>query len=191
MDLNKLKQKILKADNKTIQDLTVIFIIGLIILIGASIFLKPKPTNKDSDKQMVVKQVTNDDYASQLELELKNILSKIHGAGNVDVLVTLDSDEEVVAAMDTVQSETTTNEKDSNGGTRTTIQSETNNKIVTSQTTSGENQPMILKKVMPEIRGVVVVADGAKDPNVQYELMTSVETVLGIPAYKVKVVSSK
>jgi len=191
VDLNKLKQKILKADNKTIQDLTVIFIIGLIILIGASIFLKPKPTNKDSDKQMVVKQVTNDDYASQLELELKNILSKIHGAGNVDVLVTLDSDEEVVAAMDTVQSETTTNEKDSNGGTRTTIQSETNNKIVTSQTTSGENQPMILKKVMPEIRGVVVVADGAKDPNVQYELMTSVETVLGIPAYKVKVVSSK
>jgi stage III sporulation protein AG len=191
VDLNKLKQKILKADNKTIQDLTVIFIIGLIILIGASIFLKPKPTNKDSDKQMVVKQVTNDDYASQLELELKNILSKIHGAGNVDVLVTLDSDEEVVAAMDTVQSETTTNEKDSNGGIRTTIQSETNNKIVTSQTTSGENQPMILKKVMPEIRGVVVVADGAKDSNVQYELMTSVETALGIPAYKVKVVSSK
>ncbi|TCW37262.1 stage III sporulation protein AG [Thermohydrogenium kirishiense] len=191
MDLNKLKQKFLKADNKTIQDLTVIFIIGLIILIGASIFLKPKPTNKDSDKQMVVKQVTNDDYASQLELELKNILSKIHGAGNVDVLVTLDSDEEVIAAMDTVQSETTTNEKDSNGGTRTTIQSETNNKIVTSQTTSGENQPMILKKVMPEIRGVVVVADGAKDSNVQYELMTSVETALGIPAYKVKVVSSK
>nr|WP_284698148.1 stage III sporulation protein AG [Thermoanaerobacterium thermosaccharolyticum] len=189
--MNKLKQKILKADNKTIQDLMVIFIIGLIILIGASIFLKPKPTNKDSDKQMVVKQVTNDDYASQLELELKNILSKIHGAGNVDVLVTLDSDEEVVAATDTVQSETTTNEKDSNGGTRTTIQSETNNKIVTSQTTSGENQPMILKKVMPEIRGVVVVADGAKDSNVQYELMTSVETALGIPAYKVKVVSSK
>lgn len=191
MDFNKLKQKILKADNKTIQDLTVIFIIGLIILIGASIFFKPKPTNKSSDKQMVETQVTNEDYASKLESELKEILSKIHGAGNVDVLVTLDSDEEVVAAMDTVQSETTTNEKDSNGGTRTTIQSETDNKIVTSQNTSGENQPMILKKVMPEVRGVVVVADGAKDPNVQYELMTAVETALGIPAYKVKVVSSK
>ncbi|HHV73737.1 stage III sporulation protein AG [Thermoanaerobacterium sp. PSU-2] len=191
MDFNKLKQKILKADNKTIQDLTVIFIIGLIILIGASIFFKPKPTNKSSDKQMVETQITNDDYASKLESELKEILSRIHGAGNVDVLVTLDSDEEIVAAMDTVQSETTTNEKDSNGGTRTTIQSETDNKIVTSQNTSGENQPMILKKVMPEVRGVVVVADGAKDPNVQYELMTAVETALGIPAYKVKVVSSK
>lgn len=191
MDFNKLKQKILKADNKTIQDLTVIFIIGLIILIGASIFFKPKPTNKSSDKQMVETQITSDDYASKLESELKEILSRIHGAGNVDVLVTLDSDEEIVAAMDTVQSETTTNEKDSNGGTRTTIQSETDNKIVTSQNTSGENQPMILKKVMPEVRGVVVVADGAKDPNVQYELMTAVETALGIPAYKVKVVSSK
>ncbi|MEG6565836.1 stage III sporulation protein AG [Thermoanaerobacterium saccharolyticum] len=191
MDFNKLKQKILKADNKTIQNLTVIFIIGLIILIGASIFFKPKPINKSSDKQMVETQITNDDYASKLESELKEILSKIHGAGNVDVLVTLDSDEEVVAAMDTVQSETTTNEKDSNGGTRTTIQSETDNKIVTSQNASGENQPMILKKVMPEVRGVVVVADGAKDPNVQYELMTAVETALGIPAYKVKVVSSK
>ncbi|MGJ7044605.1 stage III sporulation protein AG [Thermoanaerobacterium thermosulfurigenes] len=191
MDFNKLKQKILKADNKTIQDLTVIFIIGLIILIGASIFFKPKPTNKSSDKQMVEAQITNEDYASKLESELKEILSRIHGAGNVDVLVILDSDEEIVAAMDTVQSETTTNEKDSNGGTRTTIQSETDNKIVTSQNTSGENQPMILKKVMPEVRGVVVVADGAKDPNVQYELMTAVETALGIPAYKVKVVSSK
>lgn len=191
MDFNKLKEKLLKTDSKTIQDLAVILIIGLILLIGASIFIKPKPTNKSSDKQMVVKQMTEEDYANGLEIELKNILSKIHGVGNVDVLVTLDSNNEVVAAMDIVQSQTTTNEKDNNGGMRTTVQTESNNKIVTSQNTGGQNQPIVLKKVMPEVRGVVIVADGAKDPNVAYELMTSVQTALGIPAYKVKVVSSK
>lgn len=44
---------------------------------------------------------------------------------------------------------------------------------------------------MPEIRGVIVVADGAKDPRLRYELSSAVQTALGIPAYKVKVISSK
>ncbi|QSZ26512.1 stage III sporulation protein AG [Aceticella autotrophica] len=190
MYLNKLKEKILKTDSKTVHDLIIIFIIGLIILIGASVFVKPQPTNKNNDKQMVIKQDINNDYAKEVENNLKNVLSKIHGVGKVDVMITLNTDEEVVAATDSVQSETSTNEKDNNGGTRVTTQTETNNKIVTSQTTTGQNQPIILKKVMPEIRGVIVVAEGADNPNIQYQLLSAVQTALGIPAYKVKVISS-
>lgn len=191
MDLNKLKEKFLKTDRKTFQDLAVVFIIGLILLIAASVFIKPKQTNKNPDKQMVEKQVVEQDYAVKLENGLKNILSKINGVGNVDVLITLNTDEEVVAAMDSVQSQSITNEKDNNGGTRETKQIESNNKIVTEQGVSGQNQPIVLKKVMPEIRGVIVVADGASDPKISYELMTTVQTALDVPAYKIKIVSSK
>nr|WP_240951432.1 stage III sporulation protein AG [Caldanaerobacter subterraneus] len=171
--------------------MTVIFLIGLILLIGASTFSKPRPSNESDNKELVLAEKQNEDYAKRLGRDLKSILSKIEGVGNVEVLITLNSDEEVVAAMDVVQSSTTTNEKDSNGTVREVVQTESNNKIVTSQNTSGQNAPIVLKRLMPEIRGVIVVADGAKDPRLRYEISSAVQTALGIPAYKVKVISSK
>ncbi|EGD52278.1 stage III sporulation protein AG [Thermoanaerobacter sp. CM-CNRG TB177] len=193
MDFDKLKDKLLKDNKKLVENLTVIFLIGLILLIGASALSKPRPSNNNDNKELVLaqKESSSEDYAQKLEKDLKNILSKIEGVGNVEVLITLNSDEEVVAAMDVVESSTTTNEKDSSGGIRETIQTESNNRVVTSQDTSGQNAPIVLKRIMPEIRGVIVVADGAKDPRLRYELSSAVQTALGIPAYKVKVISSK
>jgi|OM-RGC.v1.017196892 stage III sporulation protein AG len=194
VDFDKLKDKLLKDNKKLVENLTVIFLIGLILLIGASALSKPRPSNSNDNKELVLvnqKESSSEDYAQKLEKDLKNILSKIEGVGNVEVLITLNSDEEVVAAMDVVESSTTTNEKDSSGGIRETIQTESNNRVVTSQDTSGQNAPIVLKRIMPEIRGVIVVADGAKDPRLRYELSSAVQTALGIPAYKVKVISSK
>ncbi|NNG66777.1 stage III sporulation protein AG [Caldanaerobacter subterraneus] len=191
MDFTKLKDKFLKDNKKLLENLTVIFLIGLILLIGASTFSKPRPSNESDNKELVLAEKQNEDYAKRLGRDLKSILSKIEGVGNVEVLITLNSDEEVVAAMDVVQSSTTTNEKDSNGTVREVVQTESNNKIVTSQNTSGQNAPIVLKRLMPEIRGVIVVADGAKDPRLRYEISSAVQTALGIPAYKVKVISSK
>jgi stage III sporulation protein AG len=194
VDFDKLKDKLLKDNKKLVENLTVIFLIGLILLIGASALSKPRPSNSNDNKELVLvnqKESSSEDYAQKLEKDLKNILSKIEGVGNVEVLITLNSDEEVVAAMDVVESSTTTNEKDSSGGIRETIQTESNNRVVTSQNTSGQNAPIVLKRIMPEIRGVIVVADGAKDPRLRYELSSAVQTALGIPAYKVKVISSK
>ncbi|MDI3519380.1 MAG: stage sporulation protein [Caldanaerobacter sp.] len=191
MDFTKLKDKFLKDNKKLLENLTVIFLIGLILLIGASTFSKPRPSNESDNKELVLAEKQNEDYAKRLERDLKSILSKIEGVGNVEVLITLNSDEEVVAAMDVVQSSTTTNEKDSNGTVREVVQTESNNKIVTSQNLSGQNAPIVLKRLMPEIRGVIVVADGAKDPRLRYEISSAVQTALGIPAYKVKVISSK
>lgn len=191
MDFTKLKDKFLKDNKKLLENLTVIFLIGLILLIGASTFSKPCPSNESDNKELVLAEKQNEDYAKRLERDLKSILSKIEGVGNVEVLITLNSDEEVVAAMDVVQSSTTTNEKDSNGTVREVVQTESNNKIVTSQNPSGQNAPIVLKRLMPEIRGVIVVADGAKDPRLRYEISSAVQTALGIPAYKVRVISSK
>lgn len=191
MDFTKLKDKFLKDNKKLLENLTVIFLIGLILLIGASTFSKPRPSNESDNKELVLAEKQNEDYAKRLERDLKSILSKIEGVGNVEVLITLNSDEEVVAAMDVVQSSTNTNEKDSNGTVREVVQTESNNKIVTSQNPSGQNAPIVLKRLMPEIRGVIVVADGAKDPRLRYEISSAVQTALGIPAYKVKVISSK
>lgn len=193
MNFNKLKEKLIKDNKKVIENFTILFLIGLILLIGASSFMKPQPTKNESNKKLILDEKinNNEEYSRKLEDNLKNILSKIEGVGNVDVMITLNTDEEVVAAVDMIQSSVVTSEKDSNGGTRETTQTESNNKIVTTQDIGGQNTPVILKKIMPEIRGVIVVADGAKDPGLKYELSLAVQTALGIPAYKVKIISSK
>lgn len=64
MDFNKLKDKFLKDNKKLMENLTVIFLIGLILLIGASTF-KPRPSNNNEDKELVMAQKENnsEDYA--------------------------------------------------------------------------------------------------------------------------------
>ena len=52
-----------------------------------------------------------------LEVRLKEILEKIVGVGTVDVLVTVDSTEEIDREGNTQESQQVTDENDPNGGT--------------------------------------------------------------------------
>ncbi len=40
---------------------------------------------------------------------------------------------------------------------------------------------------MPEIEGVVVVAQGGGEPTVVSEITSAIEALLGVPAHKIKV----
>ena len=45
----------------------------------------------------------------------------------------------------------------------------------------------IIKEINPEIKGVIIVAEGAKDSKVKLKISRAVQTVLDIPAYRVTV----
>lgn len=80
----------------------------------------------------------------------------------------------------------TTNEIDSEGGKRETIREDETTQIV-----NLSNDVVILKEVKPNIKGVIVVAEGAENPVILENIYEAVKTVLGISANKVQVFSSK
>ena len=172
-----------KGYKKIIYNFLALIIICIIALITWDTFSE-KPEINSTDvpdiKQESWKQAYNDDMETQLE----NILSQIKGVGTVDVMITYESSTEVIPASNISKSSQVTQENDSQGGTRTTTQEDLSENVVT---TNGNNDLIVIKEIKPQIRGVVVVAEGAGDIRVKTELIEAVRTIFQVPAYRVMV----
>lgn len=113
-----------------------------------------------------------------LESRLEDILSTVRGAGKVRVLVTYATAGERVAATVSTTDESVA---ETSGGT-TATRSEQSREMKQPATISTENgqSPIILVEREPEIRGVIVVAEGAADPAVRMNLQRAVQAVTGV-----------
>ncbi|HYE84199.1 MAG TPA: stage III sporulation protein AG [Clostridia bacterium] len=197
-----LKDK-LKKDNilmlnlskKTMTNLVIVFCLGLALILIADFYMDLKidrtaeedDNNGDTQTDLVTADNTAPDYVRGLENELSSILSKIQDAGRVSVMITLKSGSEIIPAKDESISDKVTNEKDTSGGTRTINEKTTDDKVVFTAAQGGSSKPLILKEINPEVKGVIVVAEGAKDSKVKLKISQAVQTVLDIPAYRVTV----
>ena len=121
------------------------------------------------------------EYAKEIENKLVSVLSNISGAGKTTVMVTLSSSLEIIYAE-------SVDEKNNSTISETTSTSSTN----TSQNTiivknNGENMPLIVKEILPNIKGVVVVCEGAKDVSIKLKIVQAVKALLDIPSNNIQV----
>ena len=113
-----------------------------------------------------------------LESRLEEILSSMRGAGRVRVLITYaTAGERVTATVSTLDESVS----ETSGGT-TATRSEQSREMRQPATvsTEGGQSPIILVEREPEIRGVIVVAQGAADPAVRLSLQRAVQAVTGV-----------
>jgi stage III sporulation protein AG len=137
------------------------------------------------------KQAVSDAYQSeagdstlkrQTTAALEGILTQISGAGKVQVSITLASDGSKSYATNTRQEKRTIEEKDAKGALKTTVEENTSNDLSVSS-----GNPLLLESKGPEVIGVLVVADGARDAAVREKLAQATATLLDVPLYKVRV----
>lgn len=102
-----------------------------------------------------------------IESRLSEVLSKIRGAGTVQVMITYDTTSEIVPAMST---DTKTGESSGSSESKSPATVKRN----------GDEEPIVLTQIEPTVRGVIVIAEGAADISVKLNLQHAVETVLGI-----------
>ncbi|MFZ5966264.1 MAG: stage III sporulation protein AG [Bacillota bacterium] len=197
--IEKIKQMILNRNYKqTIYNLTAIIIICVIVLLswdtlfGGNLMKDISNATEKTDgakSESKNEQIQNTQYKDTVEVQLKSILHEIKGVGEVEVMVTYESSSEVIPASNMTRSNQITEEKDAQGGSRTTTQEETTQNIVT---VSGDDKELIiLKEIKPQIKGVVVVAEGAGNIEVKNALVEAVKTIFQIPAHKVMVYEKK
>ncbi len=120
-----------------------------------------------------------------LESRLIEVLSKIRGAGRVDVLVTYETNGEIVTA---VVRQTDEDVKDANGtgGNETSRSLREVTEPATVETENG-HKPIVLYEKEPIVRGVIVVAEGASDFSVRQKLQAAVHAAAGIPIERIEV----
>lgn len=190
--LDKIKKYLEKINNKKfINNLFIILLISIIFLIVANNFLGTKNKDTVESNYEYLEEIDynlESDYSAYLEKKLVNILSKLNGVGKVSAMVTLENSVEKVTAANTTKTSENTVENDSEGGTREIHREDINTQVVTR---GSDGSLLVVKEIKPTIQGVIVVAEGAEDPEIKEMLYDAVKTVLGIKGNKVQVYSSK
>jgi stage III sporulation protein AG len=193
--LKKIKEMIAGQNkNKLIENTVIVIIIGIIIIIaGGTLFGGKKSEDKKPVQTAEVTQKTDTEYstATDTEKKLKYLLSQVQGAGKVDVMITYSTSSEEIVAYDTKNNKSSTEENDNQGGKRIVSEEETQSTIAYEENGDGKKEPVILKKIEPEIRGVLVVAEGASSITVRERLINAVTVALDIPVHRVEVVQRK
>lgn len=196
MKMEKIKEKITKKSNKFTYMIILIIIAGVMILV-VSYFNDSTPTflnlSNDTTFQENKREEnlsTSTTYEDKVKNELKNILSKVKGVGEVDVIIHFEGGEERIPALDSEKSNTVTEERDSNGGNRVNNNNKDGTKVVMSSQGSS-TEPLILKTYNPKIIGILIVAEGADDTRLSYELTKIVSSLYDISESKVSVIPMK
>ena len=200
--MHELKEKIanlFKQKNSTNLIILLLLVIMFYLVVsyftGVNNITKSEKTNLEKVSKEDMNSNSQKDsevlsYQEKQEKDLERILGKINGVGSVDVVINFQSSEVKVPAVDNSSQKSTTEETDSEGGTRVNSQETDGDKIVMSNSSNG-SEPVILKTEKPEVLGVMVVAEGAEDSKIKYEITKAISSLYNISVDKVNVLAMK
>lgn len=128
------------------------------------------------------------EYTAYLEGRLEDTLRQIKGMGAVSVMITLEASEKQIVEKEESISRNNTIENDSEGGSRSVYEIDTGQQTVYTKTDTTQ-MPYITQTILPEISGVVVVAQGASAAEIKMSVVEIVQALFDVEAHKISVVS--
>lgn len=186
-----------KESKKTVESLLIIGIILVIAVIFINyMFGNNEPSKNEASTNKVLASTTNNitqntiATENELEIKLKNILTKINGVGNVEVMVTYSQSSKTIPLYNEDIQATTTEEKDTTGGIRKITENTSNREVVYDET-NGQKSVITQSIVSPEIEGAIVIAEGALNASVKNNIIQAVEAVTGLSTHKIQVFEMK
>lgn len=181
-----------KGKKKKIENIVFLIIILIVtVIIINNVWSGDTQESKNQNDKVLAKMLesdTTDDTSGYytLQQDLENILETMEGVGKVKVLINYAETSTTVAMYNETKTESTTEEKDTEGGTRNVTQTDTQKEIAyTSE--SGESAPITEKIVMPTIEGAVITAEGAGNATVKADIISATQAVTGLAAHKIQV----
>ena len=160
-------------------------IIGAIILAIAVLFFSGRSPDKNEETEAVEKteEKTDAELALETEKRLEEILEKIDGAGDVSVMIYYSSTgEKVVASNTKIRSEKTENGE----GVLDSSEDRENSTVLYG---GSEEKPFVTEERLPKPGGIIVIAEGAKNEKVKYEIAEAVKALLGLAPNRISVVA--
>ena len=146
----------------------------IVIAAGFLLLLWPSGEAKPS-AEVQSGQISGEEAFSveELEARLAQVLSRVEGAGEVSVILTVESGMERVLAMDITASQTNSDR-------------EREEQTVILSTDEGE-EAVLLTQRYPTFLGALVVCPGGDDPEVRLRLTQAVSVLTGLGADRISV----
>lgn len=151
--------------NKKIQTIIIAVLSVVLVIIFISSFKKTETAS--------VEESQISDYVLSLENRLESALTKVEGAGNVSVVITIESGMETVLATEKTVKQI--------GSTVETTESPV---II-------NGKPIVLKEMYPKIIGVMIVAEGANNISVLSRIQQATVSLLDININQIEILTMK
>ncbi len=158
----KLFQKL--KGNKTIEYVFLGLIAVAVVAVLAFSLIRPSDAVAYEDDEVI-------SYVKDLENRLEKTLSQIKGAGDVSVVITVDSGKETIYANETV-----------------TV-SEDGKTTITESPILVNGKPVVVKENYPEIVGVLIVAQGANSISVMKNIQQAAVSLLNINLSRIEILA--
>ena len=151
----------------------------LVLLAGLLLLLLPLPSGGGETAHAgEAEQAATAFSVDELEEKLEATLSRIDGAGEVTVALTMRSGARQVLAQDV----TVSDREGSSGEERTTV-------VISGG--SGREEAVALQELAPQFQGAVVVCTGGDDPTVRLKLAEAVADLTGLGADRISICKGK
>lgn len=134
-------------------------------------------TVRDAHSEDEVREEDKADTQSA-EQRLEQLLSLTEGAGQVRVMITYKNNGKITVA------ENKTAEESSDTGLKRVSSS-------SDVVLNGENKPVVISEEMPQIEGVLIVAQGGANIEVKNALIRAAEALLDVEPHKIEVLKMK
>ncbi|MEG2512238.1 MAG: stage III sporulation protein AG [Acetivibrio sp.] len=175
----------------------ILFLTGVFLLIlSVPSFQKKENTLEEglSEKPGIKKIESSGDvnsieetYTNRMEKRLTDTLEQAAEIGKVKVMITLKGSSEKVTLKEEPFTQENGSESDGRGGTRVNSSLTHEDKAVLVSQSSGESMPYVIKETLPEIQGIVVLAEGAGNSKLIGEIVEAVQVLFDVPIHKIKV----
>lgn len=140
------------------------------------------------EAQSASAKASTDEFVAKTEEKLNQIVGSIEGAGQCQVMVTLENGVEYVYASEQ-KVNTDRTEDNASDSNKVSQRDGTEESIILVDTDNGR-QGLLVTEIQPTVKGVVVVCEGGDLPQVQQRIIEAVTTALNISSKRVCVTKS-
>ncbi|HBN85852.1 MAG TPA: hypothetical protein DDZ89_18650 [Clostridiales bacterium] len=166
-----------------IQFLVLLILIGVLLVVFTNTLVNPQEPVEDVFSKKSADTVTDISFTDSDLNNLEAILSEVKGVGKVKVMITYKNSGTNVYAKDVNQTVDSEEQKSGDGKTVT----RKNEDIESSVVFTGQKVPIIEDKMTADVKGVLVVAQGADDPVVRTQILHAVQVLTGVEVHNIAV----
>ncbi|MEJ6950083.1 stage III sporulation protein AG [Natronospora cellulosivora (SeqCode)] len=175
-----------------LRNIIILGMIGTLLLLFANVFLDSNDNNSHRSTQFIDNneerhQVEVLSFEEQLANELQELISLIHGVGKSRVKIYAQHQSSYEYEYNTNLLNKITNEVDQSGGQREILEDNQDRQLVVLRDSTGSERAVVRRKTLPEITGVFIVAQGAENSQIKYDITRAVSNLLDIPVHRISV----
>lgn len=132
-----------------------------------------------------------DSYVDSLEKRMEEIISGMEGVGKVQVMITLSDTGMEILERNREITASDLEETDNAGGNRKNTESSQREEVIYKRDADGNETPYVVQRKLPEVTGVVVIAEGAGNTKVKENIIGAVSVLFNLNEHRIKVIRMK